>query len=355
MVTVADGSLACGKPRELWANACSDGAGCHYREVTKAGRPDLTASEQSVVQKAFNLRWRWLGLAFSVSDRKLVISRKRGPRTVHLTVAYRTASGQVDFHLKHEPPAPGEEAYVPLAKIAPEHLASFGEFLNWTWAPLVREVTDHWKPVRPGWLSRCGYAVLLVEREKSLERFRAFVPSKRRGKHDLTFEPLKDPKYVRQFVDSLYPGRILRYVPPNLVQLPIHAEIVGRRKRRHSLLIGSFAIDGRDRWLMIPKQRMIEMSDKLGAEMVSRLGAALSPEFGTLIETVVDELGLDEIAELGDLLAGVRRFVASPHGAVEKARRRAKAWTAPKRERESYVARYSRLRSLGHEARRKRR
>ncbi len=292
-------------------------------------RPTSSSDEPAKVEKAFTLRWSWLGLAFSFTERKLVIARQRRLRSVHLTLSYANASGEIDLHLKREPAPPGEDQYVSLGRIGPERLARLGEHFNQLAQRLAYLPMDHWRPVRPGWLSRRGYALMLIPKDVPAGMFAAFVPSKRRGKHQLTFAPLKDPAYQAQFADCIYDAAILPHLDAGALQLPVTA--VSLRARRGPLLVAPFTVNGSTQWYMMPRHRMMEIGDRLGAEVAIYIGNGLHGEHARAFDRICDELGLSEIPELAEFVTGVRESLAAPLDTVQKAKSKLRAFASTRR------------------------
>src|SRR5206468_566095 len=124
------------------------------------------------VEKRFSFHGSWLGLGLWISERKFVVSRKRVADTIHLTISWGNASGELDIHLKREPAPPGEDPYIPLAKVSPDRLALAGEHINAVGERVARAMLDHWRPVRPGWLARNGYLLALIDKNPSTETLR---------------------------------------------------------------------------------------------------------------------------------------------------------------------------------------
>jgi hypothetical protein len=273
------------------------------------------------VQKRFAVEWSWLGLAFSFSDRKFIVSRKRASGGIHLTISYGNASGELDLHLKRELVAPGEESYIPLARVVPERLARAGERFNAVGDRIARSMLDHWRPVRPGWLARNGYLLMLFEKEPTAETLREvllpFAPRRYHGKRQLTFAPLKDPAYWAKFTENLFYADILRDLDPSAVQQPIRA--TSMKRGRPTLLIGSLNIDGHPEWFMCPEYRTREGMDYAMAGLMTFLGNAVGPGHLAVFRRITDELGLEEIPELADFIKGVTEFLASPQEVVAKA------------------------------------
>lgn len=73
--------------------------------------------------------------------------------------------------------------------------------------------------------------------------FLPFAPRRVRGKHELTFAPLKDPASFAKLAENLYYGDVLHELVPGAVQKPISA--TSEKRGRPALLIASFEVHGR--------------------------------------------------------------------------------------------------------------
>lgn len=294
--------------------------------------PEQPADAPSV-EKRFSFQWSWLGLSFSFSDHKFIVIRKRAFGSVHLTISYGNKSGELDIHLKREPALPGEDPYIPLARVAPERLTRAGEHINAVGERLARSMMDHWRPVRPGWLARNGYLLTLLEKEPSAETLRElflpFAPSRYHGKHQLTFAPFKDRAYLEKYIDRLYYADALRDLEPGTFQQPIRA--TPTKRGRPTLLVASFNVDGHPEWFMCPEHRTREGMDLAMAGLMTVLADGVDSGHLDIFRRITDELGLKEIPELADFIKGLTEFLASPQEAASKAKRQAKAWTPGKR------------------------
>ncbi|MEO8901146.1 MAG: hypothetical protein ABI488_05685 [Polyangiaceae bacterium] len=286
------------------------------------------ANAESSVQKRGSLRASWLGLAFLLSDRMLVVGRKRPSGGIHLTISWGNASGELDIHLKREPVAPGEDPYTPLVRIGADRLARAGQHFNASFEPMALSMMAHWRPVRPGWLERNEYGLTLIEKEPPDELLRPFAPRRHRGKHQLTFAPLRDPQYAAKFAERLFYARILRDLDPESVQLPVRA--TSTRRNRPPLLIAPFTVDGHSQWFMCAEHRTREGMDLAVARLISLMADAIDPGHVEIFRRITDELGLDDIPELEGFIVGVNEFLTAPQELVAKARRQAMAWTPAK-------------------------
>jgi hypothetical protein len=279
--------------------------------------------------RRFTVAWSWLGLAFSFSDRKFIISRKRAFGGIHLTISYRNASGDLDMHLKRESVAPGEDPYTPLARVSKERLKHAGERINVIGERIAESMLAHWRSVRPGWLERQGYLLTILPKEPSAEMLRdilqPFAPRRYHGKHQLTFEPLKDPAYWAKLSENLYYAGIIRDLDPDTVQLPIHG--TSMKRGCAPLQIASFNIEGYPEWFMSSEHRLREGIARAMAEFMIWLGDSIGDEHPVIFRRIVDELGLEEIPELSDFIREALDFLSSPRDAVAKAQRAAEAWT----------------------------
>lgn len=292
---------------------------------------EASAGVRAVDDKPFSLKWGWPGITFSLTRRVLVVSRKRGDQAIHLTVGFANKSGEIDLHLKREPPGPGEDPYISLARIAPERLTRFGEKFNAITEKAMLAMLAHWKPVRPGWLEREGYYLFLVDKDppkEVLDRFREFFPKGKRRKYLVSAERLNDPKLWENFADHVFPASVLRYVEPNEVQLPMQA--TSRIKGKPRLTIGSFNIGEQLVWCMLSQHRLTEMCDKIMADIFSLIGPSIDASHGETVQKIIDELWLTELPELIEPLSEFQSFLAAPQATIEKAQRRARGWTAPK-------------------------
>jgi hypothetical protein len=276
-----------------------------------------------VAQRQATLRLAWQGLAFSLGPRKLVVSRKRGPQTVHLTLSYGNVSGELDIHIKRDPPDPGQDEYLPLLKVPEERFAPLGKYMHRTAERYIIPTLDLWKPVDPCWLWRRGYWITVADSDEVLKLLRAFVPEKHHGKHRLTFAPMDNPDYWQQFAQFIVPGWLLRYATPDDVKGPITATSFGKIQRP-TLVVGWLRrADGGCGWMVIRQDELVSWMDQFAAALLEDMAARIAPDHARIADAIIAELGLEEVADLADLVQSVRAFLRAPQDLSAKVNRQA--------------------------------
>jgi hypothetical protein len=278
-----------------------------------------------------NLRWAGSELAFSLSDRKLVVTRRNRPELAHLTVSWGHASGAIDIHLTsgHEAAMAGDrdKTHEPLFVVSPEALRLAGHsaerFMHGDLATLARRSLRRY---RPGWLARRGYVVVLAGHHEFSGLVQRAAP-KVGGKYRVKLSELANPAaFAAMLGDNIYSPEILAW-PADV------ARIVGRPER--DLVVAA----------VLPQREGPNHADSIMLRygpgptgvigwcgLMIRKGAALptmirsvfldwfEPRMGPLLvdalDRVVTGMALHEIDDLRPRLDRIRRFMRDPETAI---------------------------------------
>ena len=142
-------------------------------------------------------------LLFTKTKRLIVVRRTDLKSTPHLCILLETDSGEIDLHLKYESERNDETStYEPLIRFSKSRAEQFIEqsFLA-SQAQLFDFLWKIGRRTRPGWLTKHGYLVALINEPEFKSSMYAAAP-KRRGKHRVTLELLKqffanvDPSFI---------------------------------------------------------------------------------------------------------------------------------------------------------------
>lgn len=131
-------------------------------------------------------------LLFTTTSRLIVIRRLARPDTPHLCILFETDSGEIDLHLKYESARNDKTStYEPLISFSKSMAEQFienqvesfkKEFLSFLW--------KSGRKTRPGWLTRNGYLIALIDEQAFKSSMYAAAP-KKRGKHRVNLETMK--------------------------------------------------------------------------------------------------------------------------------------------------------------------
>jgi hypothetical protein len=130
-------------------------------------------------------------LLFTTTERAVIIRRNDREELPHLSIFFKTASGEMDGHLKNELPAPGTEVYTPLFRFPAAKLGNFATEFARTFEPEFRNLYSTLKRATPAWLRRNGYVLAFSKTDALSSRISDFAP-KLRGKHRVDLEKLKE-------------------------------------------------------------------------------------------------------------------------------------------------------------------
>jgi hypothetical protein len=271
-------------------------------------------------ERTRSLRWSWLGLAFALGRRTLVISRKLGERTKHLTLSWSNQSKTLDLHITDEPLHPDEERrHLAIGLLEESALISFGQELQVVMEQNLESIFSERKPVRPGWLKRNGYLISVGNDPYFGDLFSRLAP-KSRGKYRLDFKLMKDPEYLQRFAEGLYPPAILHSLDPVENHGPITATCYGRR-RKPTLLIFPGGKSGR--WIMVRQAAFSHLLSARAVTAYEHLASQIHLGHLHAFDKIIAELRLGEIPELKEFLESMREFFSNPKETLRKGKKRA--------------------------------
>ena len=294
-----------------------------------------TVPQPQIQRRRPTLRWSWTDLAFSLSERKLVIARRSRPELQHLTVGWGNRSGEIDFHLTsdHEAAMAGErqKGHEPLFVVTSEMLRLAGQaserFAHREARPFFLK---NFRRYRPGWLARRGYVVLLAG-EQHFRGLVARVAPKVGRKHRLELRELANPVTHAALNDHIYSADILgcpecvaEVIGASEVDMFVTAMRVrgGNPNHRDTIML-RYGPDpkGIVGWTGIMNRHMATFS----ARACWMLYNWLVPRVGTphvdVLDRIVNSMRLDEIDELSDVLERVRTFMQNPMNPVPPRKR----------------------------------
>jgi len=78
--------------------------------------------------------------------------------------------------------------------------------------------------------------------------------------------------------------------------------------------------------MMIPQDLMSAMALRMTLPIAELLEAAVTTDHAEVAETIITELGLEEIRELGPFLIALRDLLANPQDLATKVRRQSSQW-----------------------------
>jgi hypothetical protein len=144
-------------------------------------------------------------LLFTATNRLIIIRRMSRPDTPHLCVLFETKSGEIDLHLKYESARNDKTStYEPLIKFSKSGAEQFIEHrVQALKAELFDFLSRSGRRTRPGWLTKHGYLIALIDEAAFKSSMYAAAP-KKRGKHRVNLEKL---------------GRLFANVDPSLITL----------------------------------------------------------------------------------------------------------------------------------------
>jgi len=139
-------------------------------------------------------------LIFTRTEKAVIIRRNDRPELPHLAIFFRTASGEIDGHLKDELAVPGTNAYTPLFRFPASELSNFETEVAPKLEREFRNLFSNLKKATPAWLRRHGYVLALFKTDALTSGVLDFAP-KFRGKYRVDLERMKrlfseDPSHV---------------------------------------------------------------------------------------------------------------------------------------------------------------
>ena len=131
-------------------------------------------------------------LLFTKTKRLIVIRRSDRKSTPHLCILLETDSGEIDLHLKYESERNDETStYEPLIRFSKSRA---DQFLEHRFRAFEAQLFDFFRKIgrktRPGWLTRNGYLIAVIDEQGFKSSIYAAAP-KERGKHRVTQEKMQ--------------------------------------------------------------------------------------------------------------------------------------------------------------------
>lgn len=169
---------------------------------------------------------------FTKTEESIIIRRIDRRELPHLAVFFKTASGDVDGHLKDELAAPGTDPYTPLFRIPAAKLSEFETNIAAKFEQEFRKVFWSLRKATPAWLRRSNYVIAVIDDDAIRSRIPDFAP-KLRGKHRFDPEKMKrifseDPSHITLFDPSaLHADELKKHSKP----------IFAVRSQRHNRML----------------------------------------------------------------------------------------------------------------------
>ena len=248
---------------------------------------------------------------FYLGPGKAVIERVPADKYPHLTLAWYP-QGLIDLHLTYNHATAsrgdGQKKYLSMGSLEKPQLARLEAFLkDWTdrtMAVLFRQ----YRPMKPGWLSKRGYDVFLPQEERFQAFFKQHAP-KKRGKHRLNVARLQDAEaWYALTSDSRYDPRVLQLLGPDEVRGPITA--VGPRDTVQLMTWPPGAERGR--WIGIKHRNFMRALRREYREPAEVIMGYLGPSHLQAFETIVREMGIEEVPALAETVEHTRKFLSNP-------------------------------------------
>jgi hypothetical protein len=170
------------------------------------------------------------------------------PELPHLTILFKTTSGEIDGHLKDEMADPGVYPYTPLFRIPTARLNDFEVQFAPNFSDAMLRLFKNARKVRPGWLKRNGYVLAISHSDELKARFLEAAP-KIRGRRRVDLSKLKAAFEDASQVSLLDPSALQSLELKNHVE-PILA-VRGFGKNRMLGLIYAPRIKRSRAWLVI--------------------------------------------------------------------------------------------------------
>ncbi len=129
-------------------------------------------------------------LLFTKTEKAVIIRRIDREELPHLAIFFKTASGDIDGHLKDELAPIGADPYTPLFRIPAERFHKFETEGGPQFAQEFLKLYSKVRKARPGWLKRNGYVLGLTD-SVTLQSAILDASPKYKGKHRVDLEKLK--------------------------------------------------------------------------------------------------------------------------------------------------------------------
>lgn len=279
------------------------------------------------------LRFGTWGINVNFLNGTLELYRANRPELAHLTVFWKTRSGEIDVHLTfgHESAMSGDgpKLHEPLCRFRPEQVGALGQKANEVAEQITRKhLLQHYKRFRPGWLARNGYLILIVERDAAFEWLkRAFPQRKRKFRLDpeTAFEASNLPA---GFLDSIYEPEVLHVLREEGVRVgPMHDSEVAVQAVRYRggtgtedniYLSYTLGPDGSVGWWGMTNSDAERLHRRLAARLFDWAVPLVHPSHLELFEKVVVGLGIEEDEGGRRLAENVRAFLREPRNPVRQ-------------------------------------
>ncbi|MFH0980413.1 MAG: hypothetical protein V2A79_02610 [Planctomycetota bacterium] len=264
---------------------------------------------------------------------KLELYRAHRPELAHLTVLWKTKSGQIDVHLTYGHEAamsgPGPKTHEALIQVYRDELEALGTRANEVMQQFVLEqLAAKYHRFRPGWLARNGYVVQVVAKKVVLDWLAGLAP-KRRGKHRLDPETAFDLEQVpSEFLGEAYDPGVLhvlreegvRTQPAPDADVSVCAVRPRRGKAAADTIMLSYmlGLDGRVGWWGMANSDALRLQRVLLARFFDWAIPLVRPHHGEAFEKLVVGLGLDESSESQRFAQSVRQFLRDPRNPIRQ-------------------------------------
>jgi hypothetical protein len=295
------------------------------------------AIEQVASKQRLDLRVGDWGFSLNLKSGKFEVYRAGRHDLAHLTVAWRTGSGDIDVHLTfgHEAAmrGAGKKRWVPVFKIPRASLEAAGVHVG---AAAERVMLPHlrrnYRRFRPGWLAHRSYFVTVAGEEPMLDWLLGIAPRKR-GKYRFESRRLLDPEaYPPELVDGTYDPRVLHWLEDRERRLPVSALRVRRRQivRADGILLYYVAASNVTAgWYGIKQRDVQSMSRETCRSLFDSIVPLVKPEHADKWDQIVSGLGMDDHEGPRELSHGVRQFLRAPRNPIGQAAERGEVDRTP--------------------------
>lgn len=278
------------------------------------------------------------GLSLSLSSGKAEVYRAKRPDLAHLTISWkrkvRNVEGEVigyelsdylDVHLTygHEQALAAkarDKDWRPFARIPMSELERLGEHAGLESKNLFqRQLVRVLRPVRPGWMGRHGYWVVLAEADKFISLMQALTYKKHR-KYHVRHERFQDTDALAQDAGDcmeIFDPYVLHVLDPTKLTKPIIA--VTERHGHARIFLFPVPLPGPEggvRWMSMREKDMSRTMNKLLSAFYDWMVPRMRPEHAAKLEELLRGLGTDDFEFTRDLGDGFRQFFANPRNPV---------------------------------------
>lgn len=270
-----------------------------------------------VVRKSRTLRFALGDFRFLLHPGKLVVDRVPAGNYPHLTLAWYP-HGLLDLHLKyfHAEATRGEREpeYVPLGELGKEQLLGLQAFFERWSVELHDTFRRQCRPMNPGWLARKGFSILRPQDER-LRKFLEALAPKTRGKYRLQPSRLADQASLVDLADDAwYHPSALHVIREWYDGIPLTA--VGPGGTVQLLMFRTRS--GRLRWVGYKQRNQTRALRSVYRDLMTEASETLSSRHLAVFETIVRELGIDDVPELAETVADFRNLLQDPQGFVRE-------------------------------------